>query len=242
MRQQSGVVIGIVKSVNPGDGTVQLEFPWLNQSLRSAPAPVAMPMTGNGRGMFFMPEENDEALVAFEQGNFDHPFVVGFLWNGVDKTPESTIKNRIICTPGGHTLRFEDTDNAKKIILKSSRGHEIEIDDQANKITVSDSGNGNQVVISSQSGEIKIKAASKVTVQAPTVSVDSPNIELGQIANFSAVLGELLQNYLTACNTVFATHMHVGELAAGFIPVTPTPPAAMMPPAQGFLSTTVKEQ
>lgn len=140
--RQAGVVVGIVSSIAPADGTVQLEFPWLDESLRSANAPVAMPMSGGDRGMFFMPEVGDEALVAFEHGDFDHPFVIGFLWNGVDKAPEKTIKNRVICTPGGHTLRFEDSDNQKKVILRSSSGHSITMDDTSAGQSVTVQTNG----------------------------------------------------------------------------------------------------
>jgi hypothetical protein len=36
----------------------------------------------------------------------------------------------VIVTPGGHTLRFEDGD-PKKVILKSSSGHDITLDDSS---------------------------------------------------------------------------------------------------------------
>ena len=48
-------------------------------------------MAGKERGYWFMPEVDDEAIVAFEHGDFDHPFVVGFLHNGVDTPPDSGI-------------------------------------------------------------------------------------------------------------------------------------------------------
>ena len=97
MRRVAGVAIGIVTSVNDpeGRGRVRLNFPWLDLN-SSDWAPVAAPMAGSKRGVFFMPEVDDEVLVAFEHGDFDHPFVVGFLWNGVDKPPETDRKNRVI--------------------------------------------------------------------------------------------------------------------------------------------------
>ena len=61
-------------------------------SLRSAWAPVAAPLAGKKRGAFFMPELGDEVLVAFEHGDFDHPFIIGFLWNGVDTPPETDLQ------------------------------------------------------------------------------------------------------------------------------------------------------
>ena len=131
MKRVPGVVIGLVTSVNDplGEGRIQLKFPWLDLD-GSGWAPIAAPMAGGKRGAFFMPEVDDEVLVAFEHGDFNHPFVVGFLWNGVDKPPETDPKNRVLLTPGGHTIRLEDGTD-KKLIVRSSSGHEIALDDSA---------------------------------------------------------------------------------------------------------------
>jgi uncharacterized protein involved in type VI secretion and phage assembly len=141
MKHYPGVVTAIVKNLNDpdGQGRIELQFPWLSDSLRSYWAPVAAPLAGKQRGVFFMPEKEDEVLVAFEHGEFDHPFIVGFLWNGVDTPPESDLKNRVMVTPGGHTLRFEDGDG-KKIVLKSSSGQTITLDDVENSITLEGGG------------------------------------------------------------------------------------------------------
>lgn len=141
MNHYPGVVTAIVKNLNDpdGQGRIELQFPWLSDSLRSYWAPVAAPLAGKQRGVFFMPEKDDEVLVAFEHGNFDHPFIVGFLWNGVDAPPESDLKNRVMVTPGGHTLRFEDGDG-KKIVLKSSSGQTITLDDVESSITLEGGG------------------------------------------------------------------------------------------------------
>jgi uncharacterized protein involved in type VI secretion and phage assembly len=131
VKRISGVVVGIVKSLQDdgGQGRIQLQFPHLPGGPKSAMAPVAAALAGKNRGAFFMPEVDDEVLVAFEQGDINHPYIVGFLWNGVDKPPETDHKNRVLLTPGGHTLRFEDGDNAKKVVLQSSSGHKITLDD-----------------------------------------------------------------------------------------------------------------
>jgi len=42
----------------------------------------------NGRS-WFIPEVNDEVLVAFEAGDPRFPYVIGGLWNGSDRPPES---------------------------------------------------------------------------------------------------------------------------------------------------------
>lgn len=148
MKRVSGVAIGIVRSLQDdgGQGRLQLEFPHLPGSPKSMLAPVAAPLAGKNRGAFFMPEVNDEVLVSFEQGDINHPYIVGFLWNGVDTPPESDPKNRIILTPGGHTLRFEDGDANKKVVLQSSSGHKITLDDTSAGQTMTLQTKGNQSV------------------------------------------------------------------------------------------------
>jgi uncharacterized protein involved in type VI secretion and phage assembly len=142
MKQHPGVVIALVKNLNDpdGQGRIEVQFPWLSDSLRSSWAPMAAPLAGKQRGMFFMPEVDDEVLVAFEHGSFNHPYVVGCLWNGKDIPPESDSSNRVIVTPGGHTLRFEDGDAGKKVILKSSSGQTITLDDSESSITLEGGG------------------------------------------------------------------------------------------------------
>jgi uncharacterized protein involved in type VI secretion and phage assembly len=138
MRKITGVATGIVKSLNDpkGQGRIELQFPWLSETQRSSWAPVAAALAGKGRGAFFMPEPEDEVLVAFEHGDFDHPFIVGFLWNGVDTPPENTNQNRVIITPGGHKLRFEDTVGDQRILIRSSGGHNVILDDASEKVVV----------------------------------------------------------------------------------------------------------
>jgi uncharacterized protein involved in type VI secretion and phage assembly len=164
MKHYPGVVTAIVKSLDDPErlGRIELQFPWLSDSLRSSWAPVAAPLAGKQRGMFFMPELDDEVLVAFEHGSFDHPYIVGFLWNGVDVPPETTNTNRIIKTPGGHQLRFEDTDDAKKVIVRSDGGHQVEIDDTAKTIIVKTSSGNQNIVLDDSGSSITIRGGGRM--------------------------------------------------------------------------------
>jgi uncharacterized protein involved in type VI secretion and phage assembly len=208
----SGVVTGFVREIDEENSQVRLEFPSLPESFRSHWAPIASGMSGGNRGMYFLPEEGDEALVAFQNNDFDSPFVLGFLWNGQAMPPESDRHNRVILTPGGHTLRFEDTDGAERVVLESSGGHNITIDDAAQTVTVSDSGGSNSVVIDSAGGTVTIQASSQVAVNAPSVS-------LGAGASHSLVYGDLLMAYLNAMVQLLKNHTH---LVLGVIPTTPS--------------------
>jgi uncharacterized protein involved in type VI secretion and phage assembly len=156
MKRISGVMVGIVKDLsdNSGQGRIRLEFPHLPDAPISSMAPVAAAMAGPHRGAFLMPEVGDEVLVSFEQGDINHPYIVGYLWNGVDTPPESDPKNRIVLTPGGHTLRFQDGDGSKKVILQSSSGHKITLDDTAAGQSVTlETSSGNLSITMSDAGQ-----------------------------------------------------------------------------------------
>lgn len=160
MNRIPGVVTGIVKSLDDpdGQGRIELEFRGLPEAPDSAWAPIAVPLAGKSRGMYFMPEKEDEVLVAFERGDFDHPYVIGYLWNGVDTPPETDPENRIIFTPGKHTLRFEDKN--QKIILQSAGGHSLVIDDDAQTVTLQTS-KGQMITLDDSAGSITLSGGQR---------------------------------------------------------------------------------
>lgn len=148
MSEQSGVLVATVESCDDpeGQGRIKLKYTWMQGEPESAWAPIAAPMAGPSRGMWFMPEVGDEVLVAFEKGNFDDPFVVGFLWSGVHHPPDNDPAHRVIVTPGGHQLRFEDNDSKKKVILKTAGNHSVVLSDEAGASKISITSNGKQLV------------------------------------------------------------------------------------------------
>ena len=66
-----GVTLGVVTSVDDdkGLGRVQVKLPWLSNQVESAWASVATPWAGQRRGSYFLPEVDDEVLVAFRHGD-----------------------------------------------------------------------------------------------------------------------------------------------------------------------------
>lgn len=137
-----GVAVGVVTSnVDPDKlGRVKVQFPWLSADDTSHWARVAVPMAGKGRGFFFIPEVDDEVLVAFEHGMIDRPFVIGCLWNGVDEPPEQKDESKnpkSITTTSGHVIRLDDTEGAEKIeIIDSTGNNSVTIDSAENTIAV----------------------------------------------------------------------------------------------------------
>lgn len=147
MSKISSVVTGFVKSVDDPDqqGRVQISLPYLGGQNDSTWAPIATLMSGGGRGSWFMPEVGDEVLVAFNQEDVQHPYIIGFLWNGQDKPPASDISTKVrrLKTVSGHRIDFDDRDGQEKITIITKGGHTIVMDDtppDSGNVTVSTSG------------------------------------------------------------------------------------------------------
>ena len=174
-----GVTVGVVTNNQDPDGLgrVKVKFPWLSDDVESHWARVVTPMAGNDRGLFFLPEVDDEVLVAFEHGSPEFPYVLGALWNGKDKAPESNDDGennmRTIKSRSGHVVRLDDTDGSEKIeIVDGSGANSIVISTADNTITITadaditiESGSG-KLILSGNGIEIKSQADVKVEAGA----------------------------------------------------------------------------
>lgn len=156
----SGVVIArVVDNVDrENEGRVAVVFPWLGDE-EPRWLPVATPMGGAGRGLHMMPEPDDEALVAFEQGDFAHGYIVGFLWNPEHRPPTTSPDDRGLFSRSGHAVRFLDADEDG-----GDRGALLIVDAHGNAITMA-----NGVVSISSLGLLRIEAAT-VTIQNRVVN------------------------------------------------------------------------
>ena len=161
-----GVVVGIVKS-NTLDalGRVEVKLPGLSDTEIGHPARLVTLMAGNEYGTFFLPQVKDEVLVAFEGGDITRPYVLGALWNGKDKSPDTNANSQ-------NNLRF----------IKSRSGHLVRLDDTggAEKIEIIDKSGGNSITLDTARNTITIKAAQDIIIEAAqgTIRLDAKNVEI----------------------------------------------------------------
>jgi phage baseplate assembly protein V len=163
-RPLAGAAVGIVIDNRDPQllGRVRVKLPTFSAQEIGHWARVAVPMAGNGRGTFFLPEVNDEVLVAFEGGDITRPYVVGALWNGVDQPPLNNADGqnnlRVVRSRSGHVIRLDDTPGAEKIeIVDKSGGNSVVIATATNAVTVKSAGN---ITLSAPQGTIKLSARS----------------------------------------------------------------------------------
>ncbi|HRL12110.1 MAG TPA: phage baseplate assembly protein V, partial [Aggregatilineales bacterium] len=146
-------------------------------------------MAGADRGSWFIPEPDDEVLVAFQAGDPRHPFVVGALWNGVDNPPETMDSNnniRSITSRSGIKVTFDDTDGQVAFTIATPGGHTIECLDASTTITISDAS-GNSIKLEPSGITMNTSGTFSVTASTVDISASLVNVNAG-MSQFSGVV------------------------------------------------------
>jgi uncharacterized protein involved in type VI secretion and phage assembly len=173
----------VINNVDPtGEARVQLILPWLPGVMPWAR--VASPMAGMLRGLFFMPQIGDEVLVCFNQGDIREPFVIGALWNTIDRPPTllptDAVTQRKIRTPSGHELSFDET--TQSVTLTSNMRARVTLDLLKAELSTDAAS-----VTISQDGNVTITAAQKISLAAPVIEIKAASVLNVESAGTTAV-------------------------------------------------------
>jgi uncharacterized protein involved in type VI secretion and phage assembly len=224
-RRFYGVVSGIVvDNIDPdGLGRIKVSFPWYDDTTITEWCRVQQSYAGPGYGAFFIPEKQDEVLVAFVHGDMRMAVILGGLYSKADPPPTTrqadAVSNvKMIRTKGGNSVALDDTTGRTKLTITSAKGQTIELDDLQQTITI-ETPAGQSIVISGLDGSITLTAATTISIAAPAIAIGA--------ATTGAVLGDALI-------AAFDAHTHALSGGPPGFTSTPTP----LPPA--VLSTTVK--
>lgn len=176
----NGVVVAVVTDNNDpnNQARVKLKFPWLDDNYESDWARLAQLGAGPNSGALFIPEVNDEVLVAFEHGDVRRPFVVGSLYNGVD-TPNlgsglfdnGKVKRRGFTSRKGHNWIFFDDPSKAGIAFISSDGKlKISLNETNSEIHISSQGKihleSQQDMTLESKGDLKLSAQKNISLEA----------------------------------------------------------------------------
>ena len=172
---------------------VKVKIPSVADDFETDWIPVVQAGAGANRGSVFLPEVNDQVLVAFQQNDIRRAVVVGGMHNGTD-TPkikgEALVKGgqvvqRAIVSRSGHTVILSDDDSKQQVALSTSDGnHTLVLDQTGMQITVTSKGkvtiSGAQDVmvksdtnLSLQGTQVKITASGPLQLQGATVKIAS---------------------------------------------------------------------
>ncbi len=250
----TGLHTGIVTDNEDPEGEmrVRVKFPYVSPDDEGVWARIALADAGNERGMFFRPEIGDEVVTGFLYDDPRQPVILGMLHSSALPAPLQpsndnnqkgyTSREKMVWQFDDDKMEFKiETPAGNKIIISEDQ-KSITIQDQNNNkilmndegVTINDDSAGEMISLAKNIGQLKIKANTKVIVEAP-------QIELVEGAAHPLVFGDNLLTYLNQVVQIFNTHMHAGELALGSLPITPAPPASPLPPpTPGLLSVKVK--
>ncbi|MBX3158034.1 MAG: phage tail protein [Deltaproteobacteria bacterium] len=151
-------------------GRVKVRYPWMTDQQESGWIQVASPTAGKERGFYFIPEVEDLVLIAFAFGEIDRAYVIGSLWNKVDKPPVDDRHKRIIKSVAGHTITLDDTEDAELIsIVDKSGKNKIVLDAKNNVVSIESDGD---LSIKSK-GKLELSSDDDVSIKGKNVVVEA---------------------------------------------------------------------
>ena len=137
-------------------------------------ARLSMPMAGADCGFWFLPEIDDEVLLAFG-GDEREVFVIGSVWNGQSRPPHKVTSDStrppargLIRTRHGLQLAFEDVAGHERVVIETPAGQRVVLSDGPAGVEITDA-NGNAVLLAAHG--VTVTAASRVTINAAQVEV-----------------------------------------------------------------------
>lgn len=201
---------------------VRVRYPWqgaTNTSEDSTPwIRITLPMASDGSGFNFLPEVGDEAMINFENGNIERPYVEGMLYSKGQTVPGDYKRNgaRVISSVNGHSIIFSDP--SKMNVLKTfspmlkTLGNfmgipeipitdrkatgGIELTDEYGFYSIAMSSSNRSINISSPIGNVAINAFTGITISAPNgnINIEGKNINITAGNNLTLSSGNNISN------------------------------------------------
>lgn len=196
-----GVAIALVtNNDDPQElGRVKIKLPWLADGYESDWTRVASLGAGPDSGAVWLPQVNDEVLVAFDHGDMRRPYVIGSLWNGQDKPPlgdglfdNGSVKRRGFVSRKGHKIvLFDDDGDSGIALISAGGGYKVALNESDTKIHLKSDGtieieSTQDVTIKSSAGisieadgQLKLKGSGGVKIDGSSgVDIDGATITL----------------------------------------------------------------
>lgn len=169
-----------------GEGRVQVRIPALPNF--EPWARIASIGGGSGRGFVWLPQTDDEVLVAFAQDDPNAVYVLGGLWSTRDRppltAPNDFLTTRMIRTglspsPLGHEIKFDDA--LQTVTITTSTQQTVTLSPE--KIELSGAMGALKVTLDTATQSISLTAPAKIELQAAQVSIKGAQVSIEGTAN-----------------------------------------------------------
>jgi len=224
-------------------GRLKVNVPSLTGATEMEWALPCFPFGGlTEQGFFAVPEVGSSVWVEFEAGDVSRPIWTGVFWRTSAEVPSEARLNepttRVLKTPSGHVLQFDDAKGSERFRLAHPAGGEMTVDAQGNvdlkdpngahfaldaagKKVLMEDANGNRIVMSSNGinlqdafGNSMVTGASGLTLKAVTIDLQASQVLLGQGASEPVPKGLSLM-------TLFCAHTHPTAMGPSGPPLPP---------------------
>ena len=206
------VVTAVVTNTNdPKDwGRIKVVFPWMSEESESDWARVIGPGGGPNAGFMAVPDVGDEVLIAFEQGDFSRPFVLGGVWSTRLPIPQEAAQASNQQKPlvrswrsrNGHWISMHD-DRDQKIHMETTDGRYLELNDKKRYMELKSRSSSRRIKIDDKNRTLKIE-----TTSGHLIELSDANREISiQTADGQQIVLDDKNHAITAANQYNAVRL-----------------------------------
>lgn len=169
------MVVGIVTNNNDPDamGRIRVKYPSLSDSEEGHWARVLTLGAGKERGVYMLPQVDDEVVVAFENGDTTRPLVIGSVYNGKDQPGSDLLPDQ----KGGFAVLSDDRaymHSKEDMTFKSDKKLIIEItNDNENKVQGKTTTKVDSSVELKAGTSYTLEAGSSMSIKGASITVES---------------------------------------------------------------------
>ncbi|MBX2924963.1 MAG: type VI secretion system tip protein VgrG [Chitinophagaceae bacterium] len=152
-----------------GLGRIRVKFHWMNGSEKSPWIRMTAPHAGNEKGIFFIPETDEEVIVGFEGDNPTEPFIIGTVYKSDAKTSFSNKDNDVkaIQTRSGNKIIMNDKEGS--VFVEDKDGNSIKIDGEGNIAVLANK----QIALTCGKTKIEMKEDGTIDITGTKITVNA---------------------------------------------------------------------
>lgn len=180
-----GLKIGVVTREKDSSNLNRVKVKFVDEKTESKFASVATSFAGFDKqgksGSVIIPQDGEEVIVGFLDGDMNRPVILGSLYTSVNKPPMNIYdgKNKdamMLQFQNGLQVRIDTKPKNQRVSITTEGGHKLILDDSKNKESVQISNKESDTLfkIDLAKGEITLKAKSKISFSAgnSTMTID----------------------------------------------------------------------
>ena len=176
----NGLQIGIVTKLEQdpdGENRIMVRIPVIHAQDEGAWCRVSSLDAGNERGMFFLPEVDDEVIVGFINNDPRNGVVLGMVNSSAKPAPlTASDDNHEKGYQSRSKMKLMFNDDKKIVNIETPGGHKVEINEDEKKIHLEDL-NGNKIILNEDGitiesiKDIKMKSAADTKIEAVNMEI-----------------------------------------------------------------------